>query len=303
MISIDLLRRTRKGAGGAAALPWKKAVLSLVLLSTAGLLFLFRDSFAPAPGVKLVRVKQITPLKREVTPFDVVEDIVDDIQGGRFKVKSLNRLSSPVHLSPNEKKVYERFYIKLAFDVLNACIRPGMGFSTITLDHYGNFFVYGAAERADEVHAFRAALLKQESILEADTLDFKRPFGGAGLLFALKGFLSFNIIDRFYEDDSWSANETLPASSRTVLADVVRLGKQSGVASFKRIEWGGYEPYGAAKKHALRLQLECPYGALMRWIKAMYEQNCQIGYSRISLTSQGRDRVMVAAELYVYSRN
>lgn len=303
MIRIDLLRYEKKYTGAVVAFPWRIIFSILLILTLSAAVLLIWRPAKPAREIKVLRKKIIAPLKRELTPFDVVEDIVDDIHGGRFKIRTLNRISSPKHLSVNERKIYERFYVKNAFDVFNACIRPGMGFNTITLDNEGNFFLYGVAGSDAGARDFRDALSRQESILQADTLDFRRVFGRSELFFALKGFLSFNIIDRFYESDAWNETETIPASPKTVLAEVVRLGKQNGVTVFKRIEWGGDEEYGADKKHVLRLQAECPYPALMRWIKSLYQENCQIGFSSISLTSIGPEKILVAAELYVYSKN
>jgi len=217
-------------------------------------------------------------------------------------MRSLNRRGSPVRLPVNEKKIFECFFVKNAYDVFNACIRPGMGFNTITLDNRGNFFIYGVSRSAAEVHGFRECLAGQESILQADRPDFKRAFGDSRLRFALKGFLSFNIIDRFGVD-TLRVKEALPANRKAVLADMVKLGKRHGITVFRRIEWGAYEEYGAGRKRSLRIQVECSYGAFMQWVRAMVEEDCQIGYTRVGLTSVGTERILAVMEMSVYSGN
>ncbi|OGS36864.1 MAG: hypothetical protein A2293_08295 [Elusimicrobia bacterium RIFOXYB2_FULL_49_7] len=304
MIRIDLLRRYKKHVVSSRSFPWKIVLVLLLLAIIGGGLFLFLNRARETTvAVKVMRKKEIVPLKKEVTPYDVVEDIVEDIQGGRFKVESLHRLSSPANLSYTEKKIYERFFVKNTFDIFNACIQPGMGFNTITLDNQGNFFIFGVSPDAKSVHAFQKILKGQDAILSADTLHIWREMGESRLLFALKGFLSFNIIDRFYEEDTWNEKETVPASSKTVLADMMRCGKAAGITGFKKMEWGEVEPYGAYRQYRLLLQLECPYGALMKWIRAMYEDNLQIGYPRISLTSTKGDKVLTAIEFYLFAKN
>jgi hypothetical protein len=178
-----------------------------------------------------------------------------------------------------------------------------MGFNTITLDNRGGFFIYGASGEAATVHGFRECLAGQESFLQADAPDFKRSFGDSRLRFILRGFLSFNIIDRFSQDDTLKVKEALPGSRKAVLADMVKLGKRHGITVFRRIEWGASEETGAGKKHTLRIQVACSYGAFMQWVRALVEQDCQIGYSRVSLTSVGTERILAVMEMSVYSGN
>jgi hypothetical protein len=302
VITIDLLRHQKKPGFRLPEIPWRPVAAGLCIVAACAVIYFLKGLLTSAPDAGIGGDNRIAPLNRGLSSFDMVEGIVDGIRGGRVKVRSPSRRSPSVRLPADEKKVFERFFVKNAFDVFNACIRPGMGFNTITLDNRGGFFIYGASPAA-AVHGFRECLAGQESILQADTPDFKRSFGDSRLRFVLKGFLSFNIIDRFCEDDTLRVKETLPASRKSVLADMVRLGKRHGITVFRRIEWGAYEEYGAGRKHALRIQVECSYSAFMRWIKAMAEQNCQIGYSRVSLTSVGTEKILAVMEMDVYSGN
>jgi hypothetical protein len=303
MIAIDLLRHQKKTAFRLPEIPWKPVAAGLCILAACAVIYFLRGLLTSPPRAGIERKNQIAPLKGELASFDMAEDIADGIRGGRVKVRALSRRSPPVRLPADEKRIFERFFVKNAFDVFNACIRPGMGFNTITLDNRGNFFIYGVSREAAEVHGFRECLTGQESVLQADTPDFKSSFGNSRLRFVLKGFLSFSIIDRFTGDDTLKVKETLPASRKTVLADMVRIGKRHGITVFRRIEWGASEEYGGGRKHTLRIQVECSYGAFMQWVKAMAEQDCQIGYSRVSLTSMGKERILAVMEMAVYSGN
>ncbi|OGJ90932.1 MAG: hypothetical protein A2268_09840 [Candidatus Raymondbacteria bacterium RifOxyA12_full_50_37] len=281
-----------------------KVFLALALFIAAGYaLFQANHIYSEKKGMKVVKRQRIVNLKRDCTPFDVVEETVDDIHGGRFKVKNLNRLSSPAHLSVNEKKLYERLYVNTVFDALNSAIKPGMGFNTISIDNYGNLFVYGITKTREEAEAFRADLEKQECILNVEELQFKDVFREDRLLFALKGFLSYNVIEKYYEDDTWEKKEVISASKKTVLENVIVVGQGEGVSRFRNIEWGDFEEYGTDKKHTVRFQIESAYPALMGFIKHLYRVNYQVGYSQINLTSVGNQKILAAIEMYIYSKN
>ena len=106
MIKINLLKSREIRPRRSRALPLKPilALLVFAVVMTCGYFAYQTLSTQQAPPLE--HKKKTAVFKSEETPFDVVEDIVDDIHGGRFKVKNLNRLSSPAHLSPTEKKLY-----------------------------------------------------------------------------------------------------------------------------------------------------------------------------------------------------
>lgn len=303
MIQINLLKERYAKPRRSISIPVKPilALLALATVMTGGF-YVYR----------MVSVQQVTPLvhkkksavfRSEETPFDVVEDVVDDIHGGRFKVKDLNRLSSPSHLSPNEKKLYERFFVKAAFDAFNTTIQEGMGFNTITLDNEGNFFVYGVTKGVEAGNAFRDALQKEDCILKADDLSFKQGWGDSKPHFALKGFLNYNILERFYDLEAAEKEETLKESPENVFYEMRKLGEARGIRFVKAGEWGQAEPFGIGRKHIVRFQLESTYGSLMKWIGELYDRNLQIGFSRVSLTSIGQQKILSAIECYVYAKN
>ena len=303
MIRINLLQSRTAVVKRSRAIP-VKPILSLLFFAavmTGG--FLLYQVLSVQKNAPVEHRKTTAAFKSEETPFDVVEDIVDDIHGGRFKVKSLNRLSSPAHLSPNEKKMYERLFVKAAFDAFNTTIQTGMGFNTITLDNEGNFFVYGVSQTLEAGNAFRDELVKQDCILKVDELSFKKGWGEAKTHFAMKGFLNYNILERFYESDAVSKVEEIKESAENVLYGMRKCGEDLGVRFVKPAEWGDSEPFGNAKKHTLRMQTESTYSGLMKWVNTLYERNMQIGFSRISLTSIGQGKILSAAECYVYARN
>ncbi|MFH0919243.1 MAG: hypothetical protein V1913_02685 [Fibrobacterota bacterium] len=284
-------------------LPVKKILLLLVLL-TAGYAAwtVTRYVRSQKPAVIMAPHREVT-VKETTTPFDVVEDIVEDIHGGRFKVRMLNRLSSPAHLSVNEKKLYERFFIKNTFDLFNASVRSGMGFNTITLDNIGNFFIYGTTPSETEAREFQSELKRADGILQADELDFKKKFMEAKTSFALKGFLNYNILEQFYDDDSWKREESYRESKEAVLYDMTQLGKAYGLQFTRAAEWGSFDVYGVARRHTVRLQLTATYAGFMKWLSALYERNFQIGYSKVNLTSIGGQKILIAIECYVYAKN
>jgi hypothetical protein len=303
VIRINLLQSRLSEVKRTRVIP-VKPILSLLLLAavmTGG--FLLYQTLSVEKSAPVEHRKTTAAFKSEETPFDVVEDIVDDIHGGRFKVKTLNRLSSPAHLSPNEKKMYERLFIKAAFDAFNTTIQTGMGFNTITLDNEGNFFVYGVAQDVEAGNTFREALEKQDCILKVDELSFKKGWGESKTHFAMKGFLNYNILERFYESDAVSKVEEIKESAENVLFEMRKSGDALGIRWVKPAEWGESEPFGVAKKHTVRIQAEATYSGLMKWITAMYERNLQIGFSRMNLTSIGQGKVLSALECYVYAKN
>jgi hypothetical protein len=308
MIRINLLRsrsmpRRRRLPGITVRLPYTKILIVLVLLSVGYGGWTLYCFLKTDKHTVILTQKRVVTIKEDTTPFDVVEDIVDDIHGGRFKIKVLNRLSSPAHLSVNEKKLYERFFVKNAFDVFNAAIRPGMGFNTITLDNLGNFFVYGVTPSETSAREFQSDLKKADNILEADKLDFRKKFFDAKISFALKGFLNYNILERFYEDDSWKREETFTETKENVLYNMTQIGKSFGVQLTRPADWGNFDTWGTAKKHTLLLQLTATYPGFMKWVSALYERNFQIGYSKVNLTSIGGQKILIAVECYVYAKN
>jgi hypothetical protein len=302
MIKINLLRFQKIYQRKKPVPPLKVALpaLAVILLIGAGIFLL--QYFGQHSGMGILGKKKNTSLKKEATSFDMVEDIVDDIRGGRFKVRGLQRLSSPAQLSVNERKAYERFFVKKVFNAFNTHIRPGLGFHTITLDSYGNFFIYGLTHSRVEANAFREDLKKEDCILKADELEFKKKFGKRKLRFILKGFLNHNL-KQFKKDDIRERKEILQESPKSVLGEVIRACKSSGVGKVRKVEWGDVEPYGAGKRQSVRIQMESTYGALMRWIRRVYEKNLQIGYSKINLTPIGASKILVAVELYIYARS
>jgi len=307
MIRINLLRG--RATGGyrlpevSFTLPYKKIfVVLLVAIAGYGGWTLFR-LFGGHKPVIIQTQKRVVTLKEDTTPFDVVEDIVDDIHGGRFKIRVLNRLSSPAHLSVNEKKLYERFFIKNVFDVFNTAVRPGMGFNTITLDNLGNYFIYGVTPTETEAREFQTSLKKADAILEAEKLEFRKKFFETKTSFALKGFLNYNILERLYEDDSWKRDEVFKESKESVLYDMTQVGRSCGLQLTRPAEWGGFDVYGSAKKHTLWLQATATYPGLMKWVAALYERNFQIGYSKVNLTSIGGQKILVAVECFVYANH
>ena len=304
MIRINLLQSNAvRKAPRHRAIPIKP-LIGLVLFAivmTSG--FFIYQALSVPKDTTIEHKKKVPVFKSEETPFDVVEDIVDDIHGGRFKVKELNRLSSPVHLSPNEKKLYERLFVKNAFDAFNTTIQADMGFNTITIDNEGNFFVYGMTQTLDACNAFREELEKQDCILKVDDLSFKKSFNENKTHFAMKGFLNYNILESFYEVDGTEKDEVLKESPDNVMADLRKMGEARGIRFVKKPEWMAKEDYGAAKKHRVGLQIESTYSGLMKWINEVYEKDCQIGFSRISLTSIGQQKILSSIECFIYARN
>ncbi len=258
-----------------------------------------------AKNAPLIRLPQklVMPLKRIETPFDVVEDIVDDIHGGRFKVESLNRLSSPEHLSANERKLFERLFVRNAFAVFNSAIKAGMGFNTITIAADGSFFIFGITPDEKSAMAFQKELTESYIVSSADELSFENRFGESRRFFALKGFLNFNFIESAYEDDSWDYREVFRTTREQTLYDAMKIGESHGVRFKNKPEWIRREPFADVYRTLTRLQVEATYPALMKWISDISGKGVQLGFTKMNLTSVGGGKILAVAEIWLYSRN
>jgi hypothetical protein len=298
VIRINLLRSRTAEAKRARVLPVRPvlSILTLIVVIAAG--FFLYQALSIRKSASAEHLKKI-----ESVPFDAAEDIVDDIRGGRFKEKNPNRVRSLSPLSSDEKTRYERLFVKTVFDAFNASIQPGIGFNIIALDNEGNFFVVGVTQRIEDGNAFREELEKQDCILNAGELSFKKGRGESKTRFAMKGFLNYHILDRFYEPVRVNQNDDLKESRENVLSDIQELSNAYGLRFVKPAEWSESESFGTAAKHTVRLQIESTYGGLMKWINAMAERKLQIGFSRISLTTIGQGKILSAVECYVYAQN
>jgi hypothetical protein len=253
----------------------------------------------------LIRLpKKILPRAEQIeTPFDVVEDIVDDIHGGRFRVNELTRLSSPDHLSQNEKKLFERLFVRNVFLVLNSAIRKGMGFNTITLDAEGSFFVFGVTQDEASAMEFQKEMIASNMIASADELSFESRFGESRRYFALKGFLNYTFVETAYEDDTWSLVENYKNTRDQVLYDIVKLGESRGIRYKIKPEWIKSESFASLNRSLVKMQIESTYPGLMRWITDIAETGVQMGFTKINLTSIGNGKILAVAEVWVYSKN
>lgn len=304
MIKINLLRSSAQLKNKPLKIPFKVIITSLLIIIIAffGGNYLYNKIKQDGEKYKVVKSERIVRIKKDKTPFDVVEDIVDDIHGGRFKIKSLNRLSSPANLSVNEKKIYEKFFVKNIFDVFNQKIKKGMGFNTINLDNDGNFFIYGLTPNKNIAREFREEIIKTPSVLKADALKFKKLKNEKNIRFALKGFLNYNIIEEFYNDDTWKKNEEIKYSKKTVLFAIIKTAKNCGAKKVSNLNWGTFEKYGAARKYSVMFQIESDYKALMCWINTIYKNNFQIGFARLNSVSITSKKILTAVEIYVYAK-
>ncbi|MBL8027432.1 MAG: hypothetical protein JNL74_13510 [Fibrobacteres bacterium] len=271
----------------------------------AGLSMLNREEAAPEEETALIRLpKKILPKLHKVeTPFDVVEDIVDDIHGGRFRVNGLTRLGSPSHLSPNEKKLFERLFVRNTFLAFNSAIKAGMGFNTITLDAEGSFFVFGVTQDEASAMAFQKDISGSNMIASAEELSFESKFGESRHHFALKGFLNFSFVETAYEDDTWTLDEQYKSTGEQVLFDVMRIGESQGIRFKSKPENIKEEPFLSVKRRLMRMQIESTYPGLMRWITDVAESGVQMGFTKINLTSVGKGRILAVAEVWLYSQN
>jgi hypothetical protein len=303
MITLDLLRHRKKTALGLPEIPRKPLAAGISLFIACALLVVLKALIGPDTRVEDGRGAVPAARSEGPTSFERVEGIVEDIRGGRFKARAPGRRGPLDRLSADERKAYERIFVSEAFDVFNGCIRQGMGFNTITLDNAGNFLIYGTSPSARTVHDFRRCLSGQAAVREADAPDFKPFFLGSSLRFTLQGSLNAGTPDVPVGGDTSKAEEALPPGPKAALAGMVKLGKQRGITAFRRVQWGASAASGTGRRHALRIQVECSYGAFIRWVKAVHEKGCPVGYACVNLTSVGDDRILAALEMAVYSRN
>ena len=165
------------------------------------------------------------------------------------------------------------------------------------MDNLGNFLISGMAASRKAMAAFLADIKKQGAVLRADEIAFDRRFGKSKMRFVFRGSLRRNVPK---EDNS---RKRVPESPKTVLDGILAAGRASGVGNISKVTWGASKDFGAWKKHLLSLQVESSYAGLIRWIRRVYEQDLPIGYSQVSLTSVGRQKILTSVQYYVYAKN
>lgn len=313
MIKINLLRETKSNSGKKFKFKFPaKTIIILAAISCIGIAgFYIKTNILNKnenkdiwQDNKIVRKTRKVKIKRKTTPFNIQENTVDEIYGGRFKIKDLIRLSSPENLSVNEKKFFEKFYIKNLIDIINSAVYKfnTLGFSSLSFDNTGNIYIHGLTKQKKHARKFRENLDLNPSILEMTAVKFKESKDNKGFLYTVKGYINYNIINKIYSDDSWDIRDRYSKTSKNVLQKIYIYAKKNKVKITKK-KLGSSTSFGKHKKYKFEMSCSGKYGNMVNFIEKMYTANIQIGYKSLNILALRNGLCRTHFKMYIYSDN
>lgn len=222
------------------------------------------------------------------------ERVVKDVQPSMFGKEKRSDFAS---FLPMEKVVYEKSMVAQVFAFINAVTPDGVSFAELSYAAPNFYYIRGVAESPNVQRNYLERLKMGSAEFKTPELPENAP---------ATSLTAYGVISAKIEASGTLKPAPLPFVKESEIAgelDALRGLDANGKMHLSGMKNPNVEDFGVYKSFTYKVSSTADFQTVLRFIEALAKSPVRVGVERIRMTASGKNGILTAMTLVIYSSN